>query len=610
MSISICTIAVFIIAAYNGSVTQSDWSIGAGILGPVINWEGGFFSCSDIDPYQSPGNLMLSEETTVHSVGGVVDGAYSVCLDDINGDGYLDVICATRDGGEVIWWENTDGSGVNWNETVISTAFSSPRCVYASDLDNDDDVDIVVGSFTPPSIAWLENADGTGTAWNLHVIDSRSLGAMSVCVTDIDGDGDLDVEGAMWYPNPSDFSWWENTDGLGTAWTEHIIDTSSDGARGVYSQDIDSDGDMDVVGAVWKDGEIHWWENSDGSGTDWDDHLVSNDAYQARDVYVDDIDGDGDYDILGALYWDDEIVWWANSNGTGDSWNRNVIGTDFNGAWAVCSEDIDGDGDVDVLGAALQLDRISWWENIDGLGASWSCHLITGGFNSASAVATGDIDTDSDIDVLGCARYADAVNWWNLEHVFTDGVLESTILYLGSDPEWEYIEWGAVEPPNTSVAFQVRASDDYKNMGVWSDTLLAPSSLDEILPSNASYLQYKVILMTESPEVTPTLSYVEFSYNPVAIEHSVHTIHANTPQFSIIPNPAISQPVVRFELHHPSSVALLVFDVSGHLVTEIPTQTYHAGYHDVPINELAPGVYFCRMDAEGYTGLQRFVVLD
>jgi len=44
--------------------------------------------------------------------------------------------------------------------------------------------------------------------------------------------------------------------------TEHTITDSFDGARSVYATDVDGDGDVDVLGAAYSDDEIAWWENT------------------------------------------------------------------------------------------------------------------------------------------------------------------------------------------------------------------------------------------------------------------------------------------------------------------------------------------------------------
>jgi hypothetical protein len=56
-------------------------------------------------------------------------------------------------------------------------------------------------------------------------------------------------------------SWWENTAGDGTAWTEHYIDSNFDGGRSAYAADVDGDRDLDVIGTASDDYKIAWWKN-------------------------------------------------------------------------------------------------------------------------------------------------------------------------------------------------------------------------------------------------------------------------------------------------------------------------------------------------------------
>ena len=46
---------------------------------------------------------------------------------------------------------------------------------------------------------------------------------------------------------------------------------------------------------------------------------------------------------------------------TDPSWTKRNIDTSFDGATAVYAIDVDGDGDIDVLGAADTANDITWW---------------------------------------------------------------------------------------------------------------------------------------------------------------------------------------------------------------------------------------------------------
>ncbi|UCE26759.1 MAG: VCBS repeat-containing protein, partial [Candidatus Coatesbacteria bacterium] len=236
-----------------------------------------------------------------------------------------------------------------------------------------------------------------------HTVDGSFDGAISVHAADIDGDGDMDVLGAGRYAH--DITWWSNDDGFGTSWTEHRIVDYFDGAHSVYAADVDDDGDKDVLGAAPYDNEIALWSNGDGIGTFWTYCQIDGDFDQAVSVYAADIDDDGDIDVLGAAYVADDIAWWSNDDGTGTSWTKHAVDEDFDEAISVCAADVDGDGDMDVLGAAHDDDDITWWSNDDGSGTSWTEHTVDGEFDGAFSVYAADVDGDGDADVLGAARY-------------------------------------------------------------------------------------------------------------------------------------------------------------------------------------------------------------
>ncbi|MGB9299008.1 MAG: FG-GAP-like repeat-containing protein [Anaerolineae bacterium] len=83
-------------------------------------------------------------------------------------------------------------------------------------------------------------------------------------------------------------------------------------------------------------------------------------------VYATDMDGDGDADVLGAAYGGHSINWWENRLGDPTPWIEHTVRADLDGARSVYASDVDGDGDVDVLGAAMLADSITWWENWPG----------------------------------------------------------------------------------------------------------------------------------------------------------------------------------------------------------------------------------------------------
>ena len=61
--------------------------------------------------------------------------------------------------------------------------------------------------------------------------------------------------------------------------------------------DIDDDGDLDVVFASEQQNKIGWFENV-GRGSSFTEHVIATDMLHAKSVWAEDIDWDGDLDIL------------------------------------------------------------------------------------------------------------------------------------------------------------------------------------------------------------------------------------------------------------------------------------------------------------------------
>ena len=92
------------------------------------------------------------------------------------------------------------------------------------------------------------------------MITTSADGAESVYAADLDDDGDMDVLSASSDWKSSKIAWYEN-DGTGLFGPQQVITTTADGAESVYAADLDGDGDMDVLSASFYDDKIAWYEN-------------------------------------------------------------------------------------------------------------------------------------------------------------------------------------------------------------------------------------------------------------------------------------------------------------------------------------------------------------
>ena len=173
---------------------------------------------------------------------------------------------------------------------------------------------------------------------------------MSVYAADIDNDGDIDVLSASttMIRSPGTKTMAQQIPALPLAPSLPPLIT-----RGVYAADIDNDGDMDVLSASINDSKIAWYENDGAADPSFTARTITTSADGARSVYAADIDNDGDMDVLSASYNDDKIAWYENDGAADPSFTARTITTSADGANSVYAADIDNDGDMDVLSASV-----------------------------------------------------------------------------------------------------------------------------------------------------------------------------------------------------------------------------------------------------------------
>ena len=186
-----------------------------------------------------------------------------------------------------------------------------------------------------------------------------------IVAADVDGDGDPDVlacsdqdDKVVWFPNvgfPKGF-------GVGID-----VVQGGDGIRGIDAADLDGDGDVDLLIASGLADTFEWWENVDGQGTFALGQVLVTDAYDAESVAAVDVDGDGDLDVLAASVNDDRVRWFKNG-GQGDFSGAMVFSSTLLGPRSVVGSDLDADGFPDAVIGYRWNDTIAWSRNLIGLG--------------------------------------------------------------------------------------------------------------------------------------------------------------------------------------------------------------------------------------------------
>ena len=292
-----------------------------------------------------------------------LEGRVKIHAADLDNDGDIDVLSASRNDNKIAWYEN-DGNGNFGTQQVIVNYATGAVSVYSADLDADGDQDVMSASATDNVIGWYRN-DGEGNFGPRRLISLRSQYETVFIATaaDMDGDDDIDVifatHGGLFYQ----IGWFEN-DSEGNFIGNHTIYYYNNPLifsliGSINVSDLDGDGDTDVLATYIFSSVFRWFQN-DGQGSFDSGTSISTAPAQPINLHVADLDLDADMDIITASF-DNYKLGWLENEGQQNFSDQQPV-NNIHRAWTIHSADLDGDDDQDiVIGSGL--DRIIWFEN-------------------------------------------------------------------------------------------------------------------------------------------------------------------------------------------------------------------------------------------------------
>lgn len=332
--------------------------------------------------------------------------SFSVMPVDVTGDGYPDLVDVSWFARKIAWWKNPGktASAALWEEGTVNQCCNVEFAVLA-DMDNDGRVQEIVAQENGTGQSWYE---AKGGVWVKHVVSDRTYGH-GIGYGDVNKDGRNDILTPRgWLEAPADArapgNWtyhaaWEAVNTPVTVTAPRA--GGAGGAQGnpaappaqapveelgfMHVIDVDGDGLNDVVTAAGHDYGVYWFQQ--GPGDIWTRRTIDDAWSQGHASTLVDFNGDGKRDLVtGKRFWahngndpgarePNGVFWYefravtpaaprgggapaaqggggrgGRGNG-GVDWIKHVVdyGGRMGGGMQIAAQDIDGDGDVDLV---------------------------------------------------------------------------------------------------------------------------------------------------------------------------------------------------------------------------------------------------------------------
>ena len=330
--------------------------------------------------------------------------------------------------------QSPDGRYISWREHTIDDEARGGGIrlrggdgLKMADLDKDGHIDIISVHEDSNHVRVAFGFEDPDEWFRLSLAEGAEAGAPEdVAIGDLNRDGFPDAVVAC---EKGHLLYLQNPGGTVRGWRWPRVIPEITTGRGsfirVFFADLNNDGKLEVVAANkgayrGKEAaaakpltEISWYEVPDDplDGGGWQEHVLTAVATPINSQPVD-LDGDGDIDIVGGSRGEERIFWFENLGGEETSFQQHGItleGADSGAAGPLRTSgfnldffDFNADGRMDIVTVALQpKGAVFWLEQPGDPAQPWPVHPVGSiAPDHAAGIAIADINGDVRPDVI------------------------------------------------------------------------------------------------------------------------------------------------------------------------------------------------------------------